>query len=128
MLPFKLHHDSLADLGQVFRLGPKPCNSHCHSHRFPQNVALQGRNQVVPFPAHLDWSQQDLNAGLEAAAAAVRQQGRRVAAVLFTNPTNPQGLVLSRPQVRSIISWCLKNKVHCIRCVWWTIVILLSIV
>lgn len=85
------------------------------------NVSLQVRNQVVPFPAHLDWSQQDLNAGLEAAAAAVRQQGRRVAAVLFTNPTNPQGLVLSRPQVRSIISWCLKNKVHCIRWVRWTI-------
>lgn len=77
-------------------------------------VCLQVRNQVRPVPAYLDLSQQDLGAGLEAAAAAVRQQGRRVAAVLFTNPTNPQGLILSRQQVRSIISWCLKSRVHCI--------------
>jgi aspartate/methionine/tyrosine aminotransferase len=59
-------------------------------------------------------AQQDLTPGLEAAAAAARQQGRRVAAVLFTNPTNPQGLLLSSQQTRSIVNWCLKERVHCI--------------
>lgn len=69
---------------------------------------------MQPLPAYLDMSQQDLSTGLDAAAADAWQQGRRVAAVLFTNPTNPQGMVLSRQQTRSIISWCLKNRVHCI--------------
>jgi aspartate/methionine/tyrosine aminotransferase len=77
-------------------------------------VLLQVRNQVEPVPAYLDLSQQDLAEGLDAAAAAAQQQGRRVAAVLFTNPTNPQGLIYSREQTRSIISWCLKNRLHCI--------------
>jgi aspartate/methionine/tyrosine aminotransferase len=72
------------------------------------------RNQVEPVPAYLDLTQQDLAPGLEAAAAAAQQQGRRVAAVLFTNPTNPQGLLLTRQQTRSIINWCLKERVHCI--------------
>lgn len=75
---------------------------------------LKVRNNVHPVPAYLDCTQQDLSAGLDAAAADARQQGRRVAAVLFTNPTNPQGMVLSREQTRSIISWCLKNRLHCI--------------
>jgi aspartate/methionine/tyrosine aminotransferase len=69
---------------------------------------------VHPVPAYLDFTQQDLSAGLDAAAADARQQGRRVAAVLFTNPTNPQGMVMSREQTRSIINWCLKNRLHCI--------------
>jgi aspartate/methionine/tyrosine aminotransferase len=77
-------------------------------------VLLQVRDQVEPLPVHLDMSQQDLQAGLEAAAAAVRQQGKRVAAVLFVHPTNPQGLLFSRQQLRSIVSWCLKSQVHCI--------------
>jgi aspartate/methionine/tyrosine aminotransferase len=77
-------------------------------------LLLQVRNQVQPVPAHLDLTQQDLTVGLDAAAAAAQQQGRRVAAVLFTNPTNPQGLIYSKEQMRSIISWCLKNRLHCI--------------
>lgn len=77
-------------------------------------TAMQVRNQCQPVPAYLDLSQQDLTAGLDAAAAAASSQGRRVAAVLFTHPNNPDGVLYSREQLQSIISWCLRHKVHCI--------------
>lgn len=79
-----------------------------------------------PVPAALDLAQHDLGPGLTAAADAAAAQGRRVAAVLFTNPTNPEGRIYSRQQTRSIIQWCLDRRVHCIRracwrgCVWET--------
>jgi bifunctional pyridoxal-dependent enzyme with beta-cystathionase and maltose regulon repressor activities len=80
----------------------------------PPPRSLQVRNQVQPVPAYLDLSQQDLTAGLDAAAATASSQGRRVSAVLFTNPNNPDGVLYSREQLSSIISWCLRHKVHCI--------------
>jgi hypothetical protein len=89
------------------------------------------RNQVTTLPVHLDPQQQDYTAALDAAAEAAKLAGHPVAALMFTHPANPQGTLFSRQQLGSMIQWCLRNKVHCIRCVlsalhlyvWWCLAI-----
>jgi hypothetical protein len=73
------------------------------------------RNQVTTLPVHLDPQQQDYTAALDAAAEAAKLAGHPVAALMFTHPANPQGTLFSRQQLCSMIQWCLRNKVHCIR-------------
>ena len=42
--------------------------------------------------------------------------GKRVKVLLVTNPDNPTGKVYSREQLSQMLSWCLENGVHYIRC------------
>ena len=42
--------------------------------------------------------------------------GKRVKVLLVTNPDNPTGKVYSREQLSQMLSWCLENSVHYIRC------------
>jgi hypothetical protein len=76
---------------------------------------LQVRNQVTTLPVHLDQQQQDYSAALDAAAEAARLAGHPVCALMFTHPANPQGTLFSRQQLASMVQWCLRNRVHCIR-------------
>eukprot|EP00879_Flechtneria_rotunda_P020441 GHRR01021506.1.p1 GENE.GHRR01021506.1~~GHRR01021506.1.p1 ORF type:complete len:307 (+),score=134.13 GHRR01021506.1:431-1351(+) len=66
----------------------------------------------MTVPVYLDYQQQEFTAGLDAAATAAEAAGTPVSALLFTNPTNPQGLLFSREQLGSMMQWCLKKKVH----------------
>ena len=36
--------------------------------------------------------------------------------LLVTNPDNPTGKVYGREQLSQMLSWCLENRVHYIRC------------
>ena len=78
-------------------------------------VCLQIRNQVSAIPVHVDPQQQDYSSSLDEAAAAAAAAGHPVAAVMFTHPDNPTGRLYSREQISSIVGWCLRNKVHCVR-------------
>ena len=42
--------------------------------------------------------------------------GKRVKVLLVTNPDNPTGKVYGREQLSQMLSWCLENSVHYIRC------------
>jgi len=42
-------------------------------------------------------------------------QGTTVAALLFSHPSNPLGIMYSRPQLASMLGWCLRRKLHCVR-------------
>ncbi|KAF8066189.1 ACS8 [Scenedesmus sp. PABB004] len=79
---------------------------------FPNDLEI--RNAVTARPVQLDACDQDYGAALDAAAAAAAAAGQPVAALLFTHPSNPQGTLLSRAQLRSMVRWCLANRVHCI--------------
>eukprot|EP00775_Hariotina_reticulata_P003457 gene3457-3728_t len=73
---------------------------------------LKIRNTLVTVPVHLDYSDTDFSAVLDAAATEARQAGRPVKGLLLTNPTNPQGMLYSRPQLHCCMQWCLRNEVH----------------
>ncbi len=75
---------------------------------------LQVRNAVHPIPVHLR-EDEDLGPQLDAAADMARRQGYNVRALLWSNPTNPQGTVYGREQVLQMLRWCLRRRMHCIR-------------
>lgn len=70
----------------------------------------------MPVPLHLD-DDGDLAAQLDAAAVQSAAAGHPIKALLFTNPSNPQGIIFSRKRLDAFVAWCLPRGIHLIRCV-----------
>ena len=67
-------------------------------------------------PVHLSASSQPYDQQLQWAADKYLQKtGKRLAAVLLTNPDNPTGTVYSDHHLLEMLKWCVKSKVHMIR-------------
>lgn len=77
-------------------------------------VSSQVRNGVVPIPVHLDF-EGDIASQLDAAAQAAAEKGLPIKALLFTNPSNPQGIIFSRPALTAFLNWSMARKVHLVR-------------
>ncbi|GLC48246.1 hypothetical protein PLESTB_000075000 [Pleodorina starrii] len=84
---------------------------------------LQVKCGVKPWPFYLDEDRPvgpQLDAAAEAASAQVADGGggsgeggrRRVAALLYTSPNNPLGIMYRRETVVEMLRWCLARRVH----------------
>lgn len=80
---------------------------------FDNDLAV--RNSVRPLPVHLS-PDTPLAAQLDAAADAAAARGHPVKALLVSNPSNPLGTVLAEGEVREMLAWCLRRRIHFVRC------------
>ncbi|GBF93602.1 1-aminocyclopropane-1-carboxylate synthase [Raphidocelis subcapitata] len=76
---------------------------------FDNDLAV--RNSVRPLPVHLSPAA-PLAAQLDAAAADAAARGHPVRALLVSNPSNPLGTVLAEGEVRDMMAWCLRRRIH----------------
>lgn len=82
-------------------------------------MCLQCKNEAVPVAVHLSAHQTPYNQQLQEAADQFQHRtGKRLAALLITNPDNPTGTVYSQQHLIEMLKWCVKNKVHLIRYSW----------
>lgn len=75
---------------------------------------LQAKSNVIPFPFYLDETS-DVAAQLDEAAASAAKEGQPVRALLITNPNNPLGIIYKPHTVKTMLRWCLSNRVHYVR-------------
>lgn len=78
---------------------------------------LQCKNDGVPVAVHLSACEEPYDQQLQRAADShLQNTGKRLAVLLVTNPDNPTGTVYSKTHLLQMLTWCVKNKVHLIRC------------
>lgn len=77
---------------------------------------LQCKNEAVPVAVHLSAHDTPYDKQLQEAADQFQQKtGKRLAALLVTNPDNPTGTVYSEQNLVQMLKWCVRSKVHLIR-------------
>jgi 1-aminocyclopropane-1-carboxylate synthase len=76
------------------------------------------RNGLEPIPLRLAGvdvgDAAAVAAALDAAAAAAAAAGHPIRALLFANPSNPEGTVFRRPLLLALLRWCLARGVHAV--------------
>lgn len=81
-----------------------------------QCLLLQCKNDAVAVAVHLSASSEAYDKQLQRCADEYLQRtGKRLAALLITNPDNPTGTIYSDQHLVQMLKWCVNNKVHMIR-------------
>ena len=77
---------------------------------------MQCKNDTVPVTVHLSASDEPYDQQLQRAADQYESKtGKRLAALLITNPDTPTGTVYSDHHLIQMLKWCVKTKRHFIR-------------
>lgn len=72
---------------------------------------LEATSSLIPLAFYLN-EEEDIVAQLDCAAGAANHAGQPVRALLITNPNNPLGIIYKTETVRTMVRWCLENKIH----------------
>lgn len=73
---------------------------------------LKARAHVIPVEFHLEEKQDNIGDQLRSAVDKSREKGVKITSLLITNPNNPLGTIYKDSTIRSMVRWCIENKIH----------------
>lgn len=73
---------------------------------------LKARAHINPVEFAFDESQGNIEEQLLSVVDESKINGIKITGILITNPNNPLGTIYEESTIRSIMIWCIQNKIH----------------